>query len=95
MCDPLPTLAGTYVGGTDYGLGNPNIDGFFFDDQWRNGPSEEAWPISPRGTGANRSAGLVRAEIDKMNAAWEINMEAVKGATVEKGGEQDSSKSSH
>ena len=79
-------FTGTYVGGAEYGLGNLNIDGFFFDDQWSTRPSEEAWPISPRGTGANRSAGLDVAEIAKMYAAWDHNMEAVKRATVEKGG---------
>ena len=40
--------------------------GFFIDDNWGDindewnhgiAPSEEAWPISPRGTGANRTAG--------------------------------------
>jgi len=85
-------LASEYIGGKEFGLGNPNISvssvlllrllrcyktfhrhhlllfwkGFFIDDnwgdindQWNHGiaPSEEAWPVSPRGTGANRTAG--------------------------------------
>ena len=58
----------------------------FFDDDWNNRPSEEAYPCSPRGTGAKRCGGLSSAENQLMNEHWVINMQAVKNATVEKGG---------
>ena len=56
----------------------------FFDDSWGNRPSEEAYPCSPRGTGAKRCAGLSSAQNQLMSKHWAINMQAVKNATVEK-----------
>jgi hypothetical protein len=58
----------------------------FFDDSWGNRPSEEAYPCSPRGTGAKRCTGLSGADNQLMTKHWAINMQAVKNATVEKGG---------
>ena len=58
----------------------------FLDDHWQGSPSEEAFPCSPRGTGTGRCAGLPPTEIDKMNRAWQHNVEVVESAIVEKGG---------
>jgi hypothetical protein len=35
-----------YVAGATYGLGNPNVDGFYLDDHWHDAPSEEAWLVT-------------------------------------------------
>ena len=47
----------------------------FLDDHWIGSPSEEAYPCSPRGTGAGRCADLPTAKIPEMEAAWLRNME--------------------
>ena len=73
-----------YVGGSTYGLGNANVDGFYLDDNWHGAPSEEAWSCSPRGTGAGKCAGLSKDEIGAMDAAWQHNMDAVQTAIVDK-----------
>ena len=60
--------------------------GFFLDDEWGGGPSEEAWPVTPRGTGAGRSAGLSAQEVGRMKGNWSRNMGACQAAIVAKGG---------
>lgn len=75
-----------YIGGSTYGLGNQNVDGFYLDDSWNGKPSEEAFPCSPRGTGAGKCSGLSKNEIGEMNAAWRRNMDAVQEAIVDKDG---------
>ena len=79
-------LTDTYMGGKTYGLGNKNVDGFFLDDNWHNSPSEEAWPISPRGTGKGRGAGLTPQEIKEMNGNWSEHMDACQQAIVDHDG---------
>jgi hypothetical protein len=75
------------VGSTEYGLGNPNVDGFYLDDHWTNGrPSEETWSCSKRGTGAGKCAGFSKADSDKMDSAWAVNMAAVQTAIVNQSG---------
>lgn len=49
-------------------------------------PSEEAWPVSPRGTGAGRSAGLSREESEYIHGNHTRNMAACQAAIVEHGG---------
>jgi len=71
-----------YIGGTEYGLGNPNVDGFYLDDSWGSAPSEEAWPCSPRGTGAGKCAGLSDADIRDMRTGWQHNFITVQTAIV-------------
>eukprot|EP00039_Didymoeca_costata_P002169 m.57998 g.57998 ORF g.57998 m.57998 type:complete len:517 (-) comp11147_c0_seq1:29-1579(-) len=75
-----------YIGGSTYGLGNENVDGFYLDDHWTDRPSEENYPCSTRGTGAGKCAGLSKNETIKMQAAWQFNMNAVEAAIVENGG---------
>ena len=82
------------IGGTTYGLGNPNVDGFYLDDDWNYqnrpnklpSPSEEAWPCTPRGTGAGRCSGFDNSELFRISKAWQTNMDAVETAIVEKKG---------
>ena len=82
------------IGGTTYGLGNPNVDGFYLDDDWNYqnrpnklpSPSEEAWPCTPRGTGAGRCSGFDKSELFRISKAWQTNMDAVETAIVEKKG---------
>ena len=54
----------------------------FLDDHWIGSPSEEAYPCSPRGTGAGRCADLPTSEIPEMEATWLRNMETVEAAIV-------------
>lgn len=63
-----------------------NSTAVFLDDHWTGSPSEEAFPCSPRGTGAGRCAGLSDAEIVKMKQAWLGNVQAVESAIVAKHG---------
>lgn len=81
-----PWFTSYYVGSTEYGLGNENVDGFYLDDRWTDRPSEEAWPCSPRGTGAGQCAGLNATQVADMYAGWKHNMEAVQTAVVAAGG---------
>lgn len=76
-----------YIGGEEYGLGSPFVDGFYLDDNWSaRGPSEEAWPCSPRGSGAGRCSGLSASDIEQIRNGWAANMEAVQTAIVAKNG---------
>jgi hypothetical protein len=59
---------------------------FYLDDNWSSHPSEEAYPCSPRGTGARRCAGLSKAETEKMTKGWASNMQAVQTAIVTQDG---------
>eukprot|EP01043_Picozoa_sp_COSAG02_P070732 COSAG02_NODE_12644_length_1515_cov_1.098164_2_plen_231_part_00 len=58
----------------------------FLDDHWTGSPSEEAFPCSPRGTGAGRCVDLPAAEIAKMKAAWLRNVETVEAVIVRDNG---------
>jgi hypothetical protein len=49
-------------------------------------PSEEAWPVSPRGTGAGRSAGLTKEESEYIHGNHTRNMAACQAAIVDNGG---------
>ena len=85
-------LVEEYIGGRRFGLGNENISGFFIDDNWGEiddswnhglAPSEEAWPVSPRGTGANRTAGLSKQDLRHIQGNWSLNMAACQAKIVE------------
>lgn len=76
-----------YIGGSIYGLGNENVDGYYLDDHWSDrGPSEEHWPCSARGTGAGKCSGFTKNDTAEMISAWQINMDTVQAAIVEKNG---------
>jgi hypothetical protein len=79
-------FADYYVASSEYGLGNPNVDGFYLDDHWSSRPSEENWPCSLRGTGAGRCAALDANETAKMHDGWVANMATVQTAIVNSGG---------
>ena len=83
----LRWLTDEYIGGSKLGLGSPDIDGFFLDDQWSSkGPSETPFPCTPRGTGAGRCARLSPAELSDLIDAWKSNMDAVQASIVAQGG---------
>ena len=64
-----------------YGLDNPNIDGFFCDDQWSilEGASEED-------SHHIEDPGLSLADVKSMVASWRENQAAVVNAVARKGG---------
>lgn len=72
-------LVDEYAGGAATGLANPNIDGFFIDDGWGSGPSEED-------AHSVRDMGLDKAEVAKIRAGWAANMAAVKAKILQSGG---------
>lgn len=71
-------LVNEYAGGST-GLANPNIDGFFIDDGWGAGPSEEDGH-------SVHDMGLNASEVAKIRAGWEANMVAVKAKILKAGG---------
>ena len=60
-------------------LGCKIIDGFFIDDGWGAGPSEEDH-------NSVRDMGLSPDEVKKIDAGWAANMKAVKAAILKSGG---------
>ena len=72
-------LVNEYAGSAATGLANPNIDGFFIDDGWGAGPSEEDH-------NSVRDMGLSPDEVKKIDAGWAANMKAVKAAILKSGG---------
>lgn len=57
-------------------LQNPNVDGYYLDDFWTEaaGPSEEAWPCTPRGSGAGKCSNFTAQELKDSVGNWSLTM---------------------
>eukprot|EP00038_Savillea_parva_P031914 m.91837 g.91837 ORF g.91837 m.91837 type:complete len:426 (+) comp9929_c0_seq1:268-1545(+) len=73
-------LTDQYMGGKDFGLGNPNVDGFYLDDNWSSrGPSEED-------SNCTEMMGLSKQDVQDLVAAWSKNMAACQQTIVDMDG---------
>ena len=73
-------LVEEYMGSDSRGLGNPNVDGFFIDDLWKeDGPSES-------GKNAVEDMGLSTNDMLAIQKAWGANMDAVQGTILNSSG---------
>jgi hypothetical protein len=59
-------------------LKNKNVDGYYLDDYWSEaaGPSEEAWPCTPRGSGAGKCSNFTGQELKESVGNWSLTMKA-------------------
>lgn len=69
-----------YLGSEAVGLANPNVDGFFLDDLWKQtGPSES-------GANAVEDMGLSPSDMLAIQRAWKANTDAAKAMILNSSG---------
>merc|ERR1712167_407107 len=89
------------MGNADTGLGNPNVDGFYFDDGWTNKTSKIPSWAPPSYRQCDMSAfggpteedphcvadmGLTQADVTAIRNGWLRTMAEVKTAVLDHGG---------
>jgi len=94
-------LVSEFILNNDTGLGNANVDGFYFDDGWSNvsapvpswaPPTYRTCSMSPVGGPTEEDAhcaadmGLTQADTTALRAEWTATMSAVKAAVLGHGG---------